>query len=200
MVGFSLMHSGAGVLLILFFCAGGIWATVVLTSAAAREILSRKWVVGLLASYALACGVLAIPYGFWQRIFIDKFSYEQAVEILTYNAAIGDLRTVKAFLDRGLDINAQGEDGTALHGAAVQGELEVIEYLIAHGADVNAINPVGDSPLANAMEARKNARETQVLLIKHGAKEFRGTKEQVQRVISEQMRRHIEESERPRIE
>jgi ankyrin repeat protein len=103
---------------------------------------------------------------------------------------------VKAFLARGVPINTQTRNGTALHGAAVEGDLEMIEYLIQQGADVNAINAYGDSPLANAMGARSRAQETQALLIKHGAKLVRGTEEQRNRLIEEQVHQDIEEEHR----
>lgn len=92
-----------------------------------------------------------------------------------------------------MNINTQGDNGTALHGAAVEGDLAVIEFLLARGADVNAINPYGDSPLANAMTATNNAAETQALLTKHGGTLIKGSEEQRSRVIREQARRQIEE-------
>ena len=196
MVGFSLMHSGLGVLLILVFYGGLLWLAIVLIAATLTRSVGGKSGLTLLLAYVLAWGVIATPYGFWQRIFIAKYSPAQAIDFFTYAAALGDLRTVKAFLDRGVDINSQSRDGTALHGAAVQGELEVIEFLIAHGADVNAINVYGDTPMANAMEAREHGAETRALLEKHGGKLVRGTEEQRKRVIEEQVRQDMEKMDR----
>jgi cytohesin len=58
------------------------------------------------------------------------------------NAAIeGDAEAVKRSLDAGADINVQNVKGsqswTPLFGAVVYGRREVIELLIAKGADVN---------------------------------------------------------------
>jgi hypothetical protein len=198
MVGFSLLHAGPGVPLILGTLAGLAWVLAVLIAALVTRSLGGRLMVAELAAYALAWLVITAPYGFWQRLFISKFTPAQAVDFFTYAAATGDLRTVKAFLNRGVPINAQGREGTALHGAVVEGELSVIEYLLEHGADVNAINAYGDSPLANAMSAQKRAGETQTLLVKHGAKLVRGTEEQRSQVIEEQVRRDIEEMERNR--
>ena len=193
MIGFSLVHSGLGGMLLLALYAGVIWAGAVLVAAAwARSFGGRLVVLSLLA-YAVAWGLLALPYGFWQRLFIAKYSPQHAIEFLTYAAATGDLRTVKAFLNRGVDVNAQGQNGTALHGAAVAGELEVIEFLLEHGADVNATNPSGDSPLANAMEARQRPRETQALLMRHGAKVVRGSDAQRDRALEERFRKSMKE-------
>jgi Ankyrin repeats (3 copies) len=175
MVGFSLMHSGLGVLLILAQYLGILWLVVFLIVAARRNNLGGKLGKAILMAYILALGLLATPYGFWQRLFIDKFSHEHAIEFYTYAAATGDLRTVQAFLSNGVGINEQGRNGAALHGAAVEGELEVIEHLIAHGANVNAINAYGDTPMAYALTAKNNAKETRALLARHGGKFIRGT-------------------------
>ncbi|MFC1793592.1 ankyrin repeat domain-containing protein [Planctomycetota bacterium] len=54
-------------------------------------------------------------------------------------AFIGDLSRVKAFLGRGIDINAKDtRNRTALHYASNEGQKEVVELLLANGADVNA--------------------------------------------------------------
>ncbi len=46
---------------------------------------------------------------------------------------------VKRLVEAGTDVNVTNEAGfTALHGAAFKGLNEVIEYLVAHGADINA--------------------------------------------------------------
>lgn len=196
MVGFSLMHSGLGVLLVLVFYGGLLWLGIVLITAVSKRSLGGKLGVTLVLAYVLAWGVIAIPYGFWQRMFIDKYSSTQATDFFTYAAATGDLRTVKAFLERGVDVNAQGRNGTALHGAAVEGELEVIEFLIAHGADVNAINAYGDTPMANAMDAKKRAAKTQALFAKYGGKLVRGSQEHRKRVIEERVRKDIEQMDK----
>jgi len=52
----------------------------------------------------------------------------------------GDLAGVQAELDKGADVNAKGNRGdTPLHEASDHGKTEIIELLIAKGADVNAI-------------------------------------------------------------
>ena len=51
----------------------------------------------------------------------------------------GDLASVQAELDKGVDVNAMDEsDVTPLHQAASYGHKEIAELLIAEGADVNA--------------------------------------------------------------
>lgn len=128
-------------------------------------------------------------------MFIDRFTQAQAAEFLTYDAAVGDRESVEAFLKRGVPVNARDRDGiTALHGAVLEGDLSTIKLLLSRGADVNALNAYGDSPLANALEARHNKSQVVALLKEHGAKLIRGSDEQRNRVIEEQVRRDIEET------
>ena len=58
---------------------------------------------------------------------------------------------VKWFLDNGADPNIRTEDGTLLHEAIGTEEPFVVEYLIDAGADVNATNEKGDTPLLEAV-------------------------------------------------
>jgi|KBSMisStaDraftv2_1062788.scaffolds.fasta_scaffold277634_2 hypothetical protein len=195
MVGFSLMHSGFGILLMLAVWAGVVWVAVALLVGVRRRSIGGQLTIWPLIVYGLAWVVMTIPYGLWQRTFIDRFM-PRAAEFFTYDAAVGDLKTVEAFLQRGVNVNVQDRNGTALHGAAVEGELEIMALLISRGADVNAINAYGDTPLANAMEAKRNSLEAQALLTKHGARLVRGTKEHRDRVIGEQVRKDAEEMEK----
>jgi len=63
-------------------------------------------------------------------------------------------------------VNAKSEMGrTTLHSAAREGHTEVIELLIAKGADVNVKDKDGTTPLDMADD-----KETADLLRKHGGK------------------------------
>lgn len=192
MVGFSLMHSGLGVLLTLGVIVGLLWPVAVLVAAAITRSIGGRAMVAQLIAYAMAWFVIIAPYGYWQRLFISKFSPSNAVDFFVSASATGDVRTAKAFLAHGVNINAQAREGTALHGAVVEGNLEMIKYLINQGADINAVNAYGDSPLATAAEATTNREQVQALLERKGAIIIRGTAEQRQRVIEEQVRRDIE--------
>jgi hypothetical protein len=189
MVGFSLVHSGLGVLLLLAVCVGLLWPIAVLLAAVVTRSLGGRVIAAQLIAYALAWCVITAPYGFWQRLFIWKFSPTQAVAFLVNAAATGDLRTAEALLARGVNINARARDGAALHGAAVEGNLQMIGYLIKQGADINAVNSYGDSPLAMAAEAKVNRTQVQAILESHGGLVVRGTAEQRQRIIEQQVQR-----------
>ncbi|MEP7118262.1 MAG: ankyrin repeat domain-containing protein [Acidobacteriota bacterium] len=70
----------------------------------------------------------------------------------------GWLPAAKYFVEElGVDVNARDADGfTALHHAAARGDNETIKYLISRGADVMAVNRVGQTTvdMANSPEQR----------------------------------------------
>ena len=92
------------------------------------------------------------------------------------------IATLQLLLDAGADINTKGgrRQMTALHGAARWGWNDVIQFLVAHGADVNATDSNGMNPADAAMgRSGGNSRgeqridyfpETAQLLISLGTK------------------------------
>lgn len=87
-----------------------------------------------------------------------------------------DLDEVQKLVESGLDVSTRNtkeptsatfNGRTALHYAANQGSLSVINYLINHGADVNAKNGKGYTPLYYA--ASYNKAEAVSLLLTKGA-------------------------------
>ena len=91
-------------------------------------------------------------------------------------AANGALKTVKLLIDQGLNVNTMCEDGSPLQAAvvgmdgrsAMRGRAvstDVIEFLLASGADPNLRNAAGDAPLHAAAGWPKVVR----LLLEHGA-------------------------------
>jgi len=87
------------------------------------------------------------------------------------------LEALKVMVGTGLDVrtaNAKGE--TALHGAAERGADTIVQYLIDHGADVNAKSKRGYTPLDPAIGKGGNQLpiphdSTIALLKKSGARE-----------------------------
>lgn len=59
-----------------------------------------------------------------------------------------DAATVRALLQKHVDVNApEGDGATALHWAVYQEDAEIVDLLIAAGADVNAANDLAITPL-----------------------------------------------------
>ena len=69
----------------------------------------------------------------------------------------GAEEAVKVLLEAGADINATNEaDFTALHGAAFRGLNEVVEYLVAHDADIDARDFRGRTPFRLAEGSKQS--------------------------------------------
>jgi ankyrin repeat protein len=79
---------------------------------------------------------------------------------------------------------------TPLHGAAVGGQIAVIEYLLSKGANVNALNAYGDSPVQDAISMKHP--ETVTVLEARGGKDIRGSTDQRERAIKDAVARDIQ--------
>jgi len=79
----------------------------------------------------------------------------------------GNIEAVKKHLAAGTDVNANDGGWTPLWYAADEGHKEIVELLIAKGADVNAKNKGDVTPLYGA--ARSGRKEIAELLIAKGA-------------------------------
>ena len=75
------------------------------------------------------------------------------MEELKWAAQNGDLDKVKLSYAQGnFNIDADlGGGRTALHCAADYGQTEIVKYLLSEGANVNALDKHGISPLLNAV-------------------------------------------------
>lgn len=79
----------------------------------------------------------------------------------------GNLEKVQELVSKGAELNGQDEYGwLLLDWAACKGYAEVVEYLIEHGANVNARSKNG-SPLR--MAAGEGRTEIALMLLRHGA-------------------------------
>jgi ankyrin repeat protein len=88
-------------------------------------------------------------------------------------AFAGEFPEVKRLLDKGANVNAKRDNGvTALMGASIEGHQEVVELLLAKGADVDAkVYFFGHSSGATACDlaSEKGHKEIVKLLVRAGA-------------------------------
>lgn len=91
----------------------------------------------------------------------DKLAFQSIEE--------GSLELMKTHFNCGVDVNARNKEGvTLLHKAATKGDLEIVRFLIAKGANVNAKSAVDDStPLHSSVYAGR--KDVARLLLDKGA-------------------------------
>src|SRR5258707_8261544 len=78
----------------------------------------------------------------------------------------GEVVKVKTAINNGVDVNSRDADGnTLLMQAAVYATAADLEFLVAHGADVNAVNKGGHTAVMRAMPDLAKIK----LLVEHGA-------------------------------
>lgn len=95
---------------------------------------------------------------------------------LYYAATINDLDEVKMLVESGMaDVNATNpaEGATALHGAAYEGNVDCLRYLLENGADVNIHDDDGWTSLHAAVCGKK--RKCVELLLKANCNPFAET-------------------------
>ena len=91
-------------------------------------------------------------------------------KVIAYFIKHGDLETVKAFIEAGFDVNAaeSGDFGSSLlHNAIRYGQMEIFNYLIGNGADIDFVDAVGWTPLMEAIIDSKP--EFGKILVERGA-------------------------------
>ncbi len=96
-------------------------------------------------------------------------SPEVAGQALVESVALGDTAIVCALLDAGVDVDSRRGDGaTALHLAAFDGNTELVEELIARGADISLRDGVYDGPPSGWAQAGGHENLAQRLATRAG--------------------------------
>ena len=127
----------------LFFLLSGFFTSVV-WQRRGPALLVRQRIVRV--AVPLAIGAITIV-PLMNRVVDASVTSPDIVTAI----AIDDVDGVQHFIDDGFDLDSRGEDGgTVLHLAAAIGSPDVNEVLLKAGADPNAGNLNGDTPLAAA--------------------------------------------------
>jgi uncharacterized protein len=119
-----------------------------------KVILYLVIISGLLGLSGCArSGSRSAPTESAQR-FLKLRGYEFDEKSFFAAAQERDLMAINAFLDAGINANAQDADGrTVLISAAARGDLEVVNALLTRGADPNVKDKRGYTALSHAVEA-----------------------------------------------
>ena len=100
---------------------------------------------------------------------ITGTAYAGDVEALYRAAGDGKTTEVTGLLRSGVNVNGRTRSGSyALNAAAVENNTEVIQILLAHGADPNVRNRQGDTPLICATKYAGGRSDTVKLLVDAG--------------------------------
>jgi uncharacterized protein len=108
-----------------------------------------------------------IPALLLALVLASGLIWSKRQELLVHAAVKGDVAVVNALLAFGADANSTVTGSSPLYAAVWHHRLEAAEALIAHGANVNAVEPSGVTPLVTAAS---NGDDPLVrLLLSHGA-------------------------------
>src|SRR5689334_5922850 len=111
-------------------------------------------VVGMCLLVLSSCGAGPAKHEQAQRLLkLRGYNFDEKSFFAAAQAR--DLMAINAFIDAGMNPNAQDDDGrTALISAAARGDLETVNALLARSADVNVRDKRGYTALSHAIEAR----------------------------------------------
>jgi ankyrin repeat protein len=81
-----------------------------------------------------------------------------------------DVQTAKTLLDKGADVNSRSSTGSyPIHAAAVNNDKDMLDLLIAKGANLGVQNKEGDTPLICATKYGGGKEATVKVLLAAGA-------------------------------
>jgi ankyrin repeat protein len=194
-VGWALVH-GAG--FALFICPALLILCAVIAAILTVRSLGRGSRVSwsryvFFAVSALAVLAVNVPYAYWRLLFSGQLARSpHAAEFLIHDAAVGDVRGVRALLSHQVPPDAADPrtGRRALHAAAGSGRADIVELLLTSGANVNAVDSSGDSPLDLALAAKRD--EMARLLVSHGATPTRADDTRRGRAKSDSVRLDVE--------
>ena len=83
-------------------------------------------------------------------------------------AKLNNVSAMQLLLDAGADVDAKEEGDTALNVGVRHRSVEASQYLLEHGANVNAISRYGQTPRASCRPSTERSDAMSELLDAHG--------------------------------
>jgi len=155
MVGFTLAHQGLGLLIFGMLALGltHIWllVVVVLFVASKRHRRPKRFQAVIIAVTVATLILNYIPYLWWQCLVVrvpnSKISES---DICVEAAGQGNVGMVKSHLPPNADLKTINH---VFFGACVEGQIEMMQFLLTKGANVNCIgDDLGETPLMAAAQ------------------------------------------------
>lgn len=172
MVGYSLFHTSF-IFILLAFTSFLIypWLIIIAVYFFVKKTLPSRadWIK--IALLIIVITISSVSYTSWQHLTSRIVGVgPHASRQLIYAAADGDLSFVEFLLSSGISVDMVSSDGyTPLAASATAGKVEVVEYLVSLGADLNSKSGLLErTALANAAEM--GHYEIVRFLISQGAK------------------------------
>ena len=137
-------------------------------------------VVGIIVSIVMVAALTGVVTLFvksataFSTFLEEPYLYEEEEAMISYPPVVQavmdeDMDKLQKLIAEGAPIDEKDDEGyTALHYAAMWGDLEATKWLIENGADVNTTDAWGSTPLMNAVYNEAGV-ETVELLLENGA-------------------------------
>jgi ankyrin repeat protein len=111
----------------------------------------HREIVELLAPYSLARENQIAEL----RLELAGNEFSEALSEAKRAAYLGEFEKIREYIESGGNPNGRGlGGGTLLQSAAINGRIEILSYLLAHGADPNLVDENGASALDLAVNAK----------------------------------------------
>ena len=126
----------------------------------------KKSVLVIVIAFVFSLSTLNATPKFTTFINSDITAVKPAVNPFCMSIVKGDIETVKKLIELGVDVNEKSNGMTPVMYAAKFNKVEILKFLVAHGAELNKKSDVGYT----AEKYAKISNATEVLEVLHSYK------------------------------